>query len=266
MTEKPYLAIATPCYGGLVTSVYAQSLLRLQQACIARSLEIGWLMINGDALITRARAELVAHFLVAPQATHLLFIDADIGFEPEQVFRLMDFDADVTACAYPAKMIDWDRAAAAIRSGQANPQAAALKYVFAVQDPAHIVTRNSFIRAQYAGTGFLMVRRAALLRMCAAYPQLKYRCVDYQADPLADSPHRVALFDCMIDQETGKYLSEDFAFCKRWTDLGGEIWIDRDSKLTHLGPIPFVGDFATQFNVTCPAAGLPPGPHSADAA
>jgi hypothetical protein len=84
------------------------------------------------------------------------------------------------------------------------------------------------------------------------------RCSSY-SKPASRAPSRSA-------QETGKYLSEDFAFCKRWTDLGGEIWIDRDSKLTHLGPIPFVGDFATQFNVTRPSAGLPPGPHSADAA
>jgi hypothetical protein len=248
MTDRPHLVIGTPCYGGLVTSHYAQSLLKLQQACIARSIEVGWLMTNGDALIMRARAELVAHFLEAPQATHLLFVDADIGFEPDQVFRLMDFDADVTACAYPAKVIDWERTSQAIKSARANPQAAALRYVFAVEDPAHIVTRNGFIDAQYAGTGFLMIRRAALLQLCAAHPELRYRSVDYQVDPLTDSPHRVALFDCMIDPATGKYLSEDFAFCRRWTDLGGEIWIDTHSKLTHFGSIPFVGDFATQFN------------------
>jgi hypothetical protein len=247
-----------PRFGGLVTSLYAQSLLKLQQACIARSIPIDWLMINGDALITRARAELVAHFLVAPQATRLLFIDADIGFEPDQVFRLMDFDADVTACAYPAKLIDWERAATAIKSDHANPQAAALRYVFAVEDPTRLVTRGRFIRAQYAGTGFLMVRRAALLKLYAAYPHLKYRYVDYQTDPLADSPHRVALFECMIDPVTGKYLSEDFAFCRRWTDLGGQIWIDTGSKLMHLGAVPFVGDFSTQFNAPSATRGLPP--------
>ena len=244
MSDSPHLIIATPCYGGLVTSLYAQSLLKLQQACQARSLEVGWLLFNGAALITRARAELVAHFLGGSQASHLLFVDADIGFESAQVFRLMDFDADITAAAYPAKMIDWKRSAEAFTSGL--EPAAAMTYVFAVEDPARIVTRNGFIRARYAGTGFLMIRRTALLKLCAAYPQLRYRCVDYQADPLTDSAYRVALFDCMIDPATGKYLSEDFAFCRRWSDLGGEIWIDVESKLTHTGPISFNGDFSTQ--------------------
>jgi hypothetical protein len=257
MTDR-HLVIATPCFGGLVTSFYAQSLLKLQQACIARSITLNWMMFNGDALITRARAELVAHFLAAPATTHLLFIDADIGFEPDQVFRLMDFDADVTACAYPAKMVDWERIVHAVNNGQPNAQAAALRYVFAVEDPARVITRNSFIRAQYAGTGFLMIRRAALLKLCAANPQLRYRRVDYQDDALSDSPHRFALFDCMIDPATGRYLSEDFAFCRRWIDIGGEIWIDTESKLTHFGSIPFAGDFATQFTPPTPVTAPQP--------
>ena len=78
--------------------------------------------------------------------------------------------------------------------------------------------------------------------------RLMHDAPQYAGDPLAASPHRFALFDCLIDPATGVYLSEDFAFCRRWTDLGGEIWIDVESRLTHVGPHAFVGDFATQFN------------------
>jgi hypothetical protein len=62
----------------------------------------------------------------------------------------------------------------------------------------------------------------------------------------AASNNRYALFDCMID-ETGTYLSEDFSFCKRWSDLGGEIWADLDSRLSHVGPLVFRGDLSSQF-------------------
>jgi hypothetical protein len=170
----------------------------------------------------------------------------------------MDFDADVTACAYSAKLIDWERAATAIKSDHANPQAAALRYVFAVEDPTRLVTRGRFIRAQYAGTGFLMVRRAALLKLCAADPQRKYRYVDYQTDPLADSPHRVARFECMIDPATeGEVFREIFTGVD--PDLAAEICpASPDSKLTHLGGVPFVGDFSTQFNAPSATRGLPP--------
>ena len=61
------------------------------------------------------------------------------------------------------------------------------------------------------------------------------------------SPNRFALFDCMIDPSTGTYLSEDFAFCQRWTDIGGEIWADLESRIDHVGPSVFHGDVASQF-------------------
>lgn len=125
---------------------------------------------------------------------------------------------------YPAKMVDWDRIRQAVASGHARAEAAAMRYVFSVEDQTHLVTRNGFIRAQYAGNGFLMIHRAALVKLFQAHPELKYRRIDIGTDPLSDSPHRFALFDTMIEAGTGRYLSEDFAFCRRRTDLGGEIW------------------------------------------
>lgn len=248
MTAAPSLFVATPCFGGQVTTAYANSMLKLQSACRARSLPFEWLMLGGDALITRARADLVAHFLDRPDATHLLFVDADIGFEPAEVFRLLAFDADVTAGAYPTKRIDWQRVRDVIAAGLPAPQATALEYVFEVEDPARIVARNGFAQARYAGTGFLLIRRQALAALCRAHPQLQYRRTSTTADPLGNSANRYALWDTMIDPASGVYLSEDYAFCRRWTDLGGEIWIDTQSKLTHVGPIAFAGDFTTQFS------------------
>ncbi len=247
MTERPFLVVATPCFGGQVTTVYANALMHLQRACAERQIDFEWLLLGGDALITRARADLVAHFLDRPDATHLLFIDADIGFEPAQVFRLMEFGAEITACAYPSKTIDWARLRRVLEAGRAKPESAALRYVFEVADPERIVTRQGFAKARYAGTGFLMIRRAALAQLCTAHPELRYRRVSTAADPLNASPNRFALFDCLIEPDTGLYLSEDYAFCHRWSELGGEIWVDLESRLTHVGPMAFVGDLATQF-------------------
>jgi hypothetical protein len=247
MSDRPSLLVATPCFGGQVTTAYANSMLKLQSACRTQGLDFEWLMLGGDALITRARADLVAHFLDRPDPTHLLFIDADIGFEPAQVFRLLAFDADVAACAYPAKRIDWQRVREVVAAGLPEPQATSLEYVFEVADPERIEARNGFAKVRYAGTGFLMIRRHALAALCAAHPQLQYRRTCLSTDPLGNSPHRYGLFDTLIDPVSGVYLSEDYAFCRRWTDLGGEIWVDTQSKLTHVGPLAFVGDFATQF-------------------
>lgn len=247
MPARPSLFVATPCFGGQVTTAYANSMLKLQTAYRAQSVDFEWLMLGGDALITRARADLVAHFLDRPDATHLLFIDADIGFEPAQVFSLLAFDADVTAAAYPTKRIDWQRVRDVVVAGLPTPQSTSLEYVFEVEDPARIVARNGFVKARYAGTGFFLIRRQALMALCKAHPELQYRRTSLTTDPLGNSANRYALWDTMIDPVSGVYLSEDYAFCRRWSALGGEIWIDIESKLTHVGPLAFAGDFATQF-------------------
>jgi hypothetical protein len=248
LTDRPHLVVATPCFGGQVSSLYATSLLKLQQDALVRNdLDLKVLMLGGDALITRARANLVAYFLGDPTATHLLFIDADIAFEPAQVRRLLEFGRDMTAAVYPVKKIDWEKARAVLAAGRPKPEAAALSYVMEFAEVGPIGVRDGFAKVRYAGTGFLMIRRQALESMCRHYPALQFRREHIKPDPLADSPHRFALFDCLIDPESGHYLSEDYSFCRRWTDMGGEIWADLQSRLTHTGPVSFPGDVATQF-------------------
>ena len=246
LPNKVALVVATPCFGGQVSVLYAASLFKLQQLARTYSgLTLKILFKDGDALITRARASLVSQFLEDATATHLLFLDADIGFEPEEVFRLLDFGADMAAGVYPIKRIDWDRVRSIIETSRPNPAAAALKYVFEVDDPNAVTEKGGFVKVRYAGTGFLMIRRGALERMCVRYPQLQYKR-DHSVDAATASNKRFALFECMI-AEDGTYLSEDFAFCKRWTDMGGEIWADLGSKLNHVGPMTFCGDLSSQF-------------------
>jgi hypothetical protein len=240
------LVVATPCFGGQISVLYAASLFKLQTLLRAYSgLNLKLIFKDGDALITRARASLISQFLDDPSATHLLFIDADIGFEPEQVLRLLQCGAEMCAAVYPVKRIDWDKVKRTIDSGRPNPAAASLQYVFEVEDRDAVIARSGFVKVRYAGTGFLMIRRQALEEMCAQYPLLQYKR-DHSLDAATASDKRFALFECMI-AEDGTYLSEDFAFCKRWTDMGGEIWADLDSKLHHVGPMTFRGDLSSQF-------------------
>jgi hypothetical protein len=239
------LVVATPCFGGQISVLYAASLFKLQTLLRTyRDINLKLIFKDGDALITRARASLLSQFLDDPSATHLLFIDADIGFEPDQVVRLIECGADMCAAVYPIKRIDWQRMKNALSGAQPNP-AASLQYALEVEDPNAVIANSGFIKVRYAGTGFLMIRRAALERMCAHYPQLRYKR-DHSIDAAAESDNRFALFECAIADD-GTYLSEDFAFCKRWTDMGGEIWADLNSRLHHIGPMTFCGDLALRF-------------------
>jgi hypothetical protein len=210
-------------------------------------------MRDGDALITRARANLVTLFLDNPSATHLLFVDADIGFEPDQIFRMIESGADVVAGVYPIKRVNWDKARRMLESNRLP--SAALDYVLEIDDPDHVVAVNGFTRVRFAGTGFLMIRRHVLETMCQhpAYAALQF-FREHSLDALSGSPNRFALFECMIDPASGTYLSEDFSFCKRWTDIGGEIWADLESRLDHVGPSVFHGDVSSQFAAPARAA------------
>jgi hypothetical protein len=94
-----------------------------------------------------------------------------------------------------------------------------------------------------------MIRRQALEAMIEHYPELRYAHEHKAADPLEGSRWRSALFNCMIDQATGFYLSEDYSFCRRWTDMGGEIWVDYKSRLDHVGVTIYRGDMAARVDL-----------------
>lgn len=257
MPQTPLsIAIGTPCFGGLVTTSYALSLLKLQQVCTRRAYNLTFLIQAGDSLITRARQTILTHFLSETKATHLLFIDSDIGFESDQVFRLLEFDADFTAGAYPVKALDWSMIPDVVAAGRTPLESATLSYVFEAELSHGIVMRQGFVKARYAGAGFLMIRRTVLEAMIGRYPELRYRCEHKAADPFEGNPWRSALFNCMIEEETSTYLSEDYSFCKRWTDMGGEIWVDLTSKLSHSGSITFHGDMAARVDLPPEVTGL----------
>jgi hypothetical protein len=239
-TDAPFVYLATPCYGGMVNVHFMQSVLTLQAACRERGIGLFVDLMGGDALITRARSRLAARFLAHKEATHLLFCDADIGFAPENLFRLLAADKPVIGGVYPLKRIDWDKARAAAKADAPDLLAASLGYVIRfIPTPDHSVSIDDGIaKVAYAGTGFLLIRRAALQRIVDAHPELKARMGDMD-DRLADEA--VMVFETMIEPQTGQYLSEDYAFCRRWLDLGGEIWADMEARLTHVGAAAYTG-------------------------
>lgn len=240
---RPHIKIATPCFGGQVGHLYMLSVVRLLQEAPTLGFDASLALLGGDALVARARATLVAAFLDAPEATHLLFIDADIAFEPQQVARLLAADREFTAAFYPLKTIDWARLPQRHVAGEPLAEAG-LSYVGLPCRGTEARRDGRFVTAVYAGGGFQLLHRTAIERMIAAYPETRFAATNTYPPPPEASRNLYALFDSLIDPETGLYLSEDYAFCQRWRAIGGEIWLDLDSRLTHTGPHSFAGAFS----------------------
>ena len=175
-------------------------------------------MVN-ESLVPRARNNLVAKFLANPAATHLMFVDADIAWEPESVLRLVLHDKGVVCGAYPMK---------------SEP----IRYVLNIVENAQ--HSGSLYEVSTSGTGFMLIKREIIEDLIAAMPELKYRDSLNLGEKY--EPYMYALFDTMID-ENGHYLSEDWTFCKRVREvLKKPIWIDTEVKLDHLGTHRFRGD------------------------
>lgn len=229
------LYIAVPAYGCTMTNSFLTSLLYLRQECQRRGLACAIDFIGNESLITRARNLLVEKFLRTPDATHLLFIDSDIAFHPDSVFALIETNKDVTCVVYPKKGYDWGKLKDTTRNPGEPLHQKCLDFNINV-DPTSIQQTDHLIRVLDAATGFMMIKREVLERMKRAYtPSLE--CVNDVAG--YDIDKYVALFDCLIDPVSRRYLSEDFAFCRRWQKLGGEIWVDLRFGLGHEGSLYF---------------------------
>ena len=246
-----HLVVATACFGGMVTQLYMKSVIGLLQAGAAVGFDVSIEMLGYESLIPRGRNNLVTRFLDNPKATHLLFVDADIGFGVEQVARMLTFDEDVVAGMYPLKLIDWGHGGLEQAQRGEPLETAPLRYVGVPCTGPERQQRGGFVAGLYAGTGFMLIKRKVLLELISAYPQTRYTAT-HVGTHSSDSPHRYALFDCMIEPDSGHYLSEDYTFCRRWREIGGTIWLDTEGALTHVGSYDFEGRPQARFAAAPP--------------
>jgi hypothetical protein len=234
---------ATPCYGGLVTDQYFLSMFRLSQVLIQHGIKFRITTLRNESLIPRARNILTAMFMEDKNSTHLMFIDADIEFDPDSVIRMLAMDKDVIAGAYPKKTINWESVRAAANSGETNLASYGADYAINLKvEPGtnKVRTHMGTVEVLDASTGFFIVKKEVVRNMMDKHPELHYNN-DSSIDPKFN-PYCYALWDTMIDPKDRRYLSEDYTFCRRWQDMGGEIWVDPNTKLNHVGSFTFEGN------------------------
>jgi hypothetical protein len=241
--QKPHICIATPCYGGQVFQNYFLSIISMIYAVERRKdIDLSFIIRGGDSLITRSRNSIVAEFLSEPRYTHLMWIDADIGFSPEAIYRLIQSGYEIAGGVYPLKAFTFPDELPA-----QNKDDLLTRYTTYPFNPTGTSFRvdNGFIEVKDAPTGLMLIQRGVLEKMILEYPNLKYK-PDHQvglekiANKIDDCYYN--FFDTFID-ETGRYLSEDYAFCRLWQNMGGKVFIDAESKLSHQGSHLYQGDF-----------------------
>jgi hypothetical protein len=176
-----------------------------------------------------------------------LFIDADVHFDPESVIRLIKSEHEVAVAAYPKKCVMWDQAEAYVNSGKEGRDlsrvASSLVMNFRYQQTQ---IKDGFAEVLDGPTGFMLIKRDVFTKMFAKYPELN--CVnDHQNKDLDEY---VAVFDCMIDPVSRRYLSEDYAFCRRWQQMDGKIFADCLTVLGHVGNIRFQGSLEDRLKAT----------------
>jgi hypothetical protein len=243
----PQLNVGTPCFGGMVTTGYMTSIIKLMQYSDTHGFGVSLNLLGRDSLITRSRNTLVSQFIGIPDATHFMFIDADLAFEPELVHRMLVFDEDVVGGMYPVKALRWDQPTL-IRERE-PPDTATLQYVGKFCEGGELERRGPFATGVYCATGFMMMKRRVVERLIEAYPQCAYTS-DHVYVANKSQMQYYALFECTIDPLTKEYLSEDFGFCRMWRAIGGKIWLDVEGALTHTGPYDFVGNPALRFGAS----------------
>jgi hypothetical protein len=253
------LFVATPMYGGQNHGLYMKACLDLQGLCLQYGVQIKFSFLFNESLITRARNYLVDEFIDRSDCTHMLFIDSDVNFNPQDVIALLALDKDVIGGPYPKKAIKWRSVKKAVeKNPDIDPQLlekVAGDFVFNPVKGTAQFTVSEPLDVLEIGTGFMMIKREVFDKMKEAYPEIKYK-PDHVGQANFDGTRYIhAYFDTVIDTKdsiTGggsdRYLSEDYMFCQMWRKIGGQIYLCPWMRTAHIGTYHFQGDMPAVAN------------------
>lgn len=229
--------LSTPCYGGLCLEKYMSSVIKLQILLMKEQIELMIDTTENESLVHRARNVSVGRFMQKTDCDYLMFIDADIDFDPQAVVRLVKSGHELSVACYPKKVVMWDQAAQAVRNGDDRDMEMLSSSLVVNIGATRRTIEDGFVEILDGPTGFMLIKRSVFKKLEEKFPELW--CKNDHQNRDFDDYH--AAFDCMIDPESRRYLSEDYAFCRRWQQVGGKIYADVNTTLGHVGNLPFSG-------------------------
>ena len=265
--RKHSLFVAAPMYGGHCHGMFMKSCLDLQGMLQNYGISCRFSFIFNESLITRARNYLSDEFIRSGM-THMIFIDADIHFDPRDVITLLALDKDIIGAPYPKKSIKWWAVKEAIQKHPDIDPKELEKivgdYVFNPVAGTQQFNVGEPIQVLEIGTGYMMIKKEVFAKFAECYPDSKYK-PDHVGQAFFDGTRYInAFFDCIIDRKrmlklsdgtekevggSDRYLSEDYTFCQLWRNIGGEVWLCPWMKTHHIGTYAFTGDMGAVANI-----------------
>lgn len=226
---KQKVAFAIPTITGDVRCETMISIVESILMCRELGIETDFLVLANCPVLPVARNTLVAMFLADPDATDLFFIDYDVKFNAEAVIQLLRRPEEIVAGAYRVKVDDRTTWAVEIQTENGVPR-------------GKVEGDDVLVRADFLATGFMRIKRSVFEKLQVAYPDLKYRenVIKTENRKIEEA---FDYFAMGVDQVRGRYTTEDFAFCQRWRDIGGELWVYSNIDFDHIGKKAYTGNF-----------------------
>lgn len=224
--KKPRIMIGTPCFGGQVYCNYTSSLIKTLDLLRENGIDYEVHFLPNQ-IVTRARNILAYEFL-SGNFTHLLFIDADIEWKPEDVLKLINHKKELVVGLYANK---------SYIIVESNNFFKKIQYSSTFFPENNIMDKNKLMEIKHGATGFMLIERCVFEKVIDLAPEFKY------------SSHTMNdFFPCKVVD--GDYLTEDYAFCQMWREKGGKIWADLSICLNHEGWHSYHGNPLKTFEVT----------------
>jgi len=239
--------VATPVHSDCSIH-YTQSLLEFQRYCYEKKIGVTFQLFK-SSLVTQGRNLSVGGFMESKH-THLLFIDSDIDFEAKSIQAMVDKDKDVISVPYPMKTFNWDKMFANFKDGKIkNPIELAMNgntYPMRLPNEDNFNIENGCIEVSHSPTGCMLIKRSVIEKMIEKYPEMRISQPTIINGKPVEKPFLYNFFDTMFNPVDHTYMGEDFAFCKRWKDIGGKCHAIIDQLITHVGEHQYSGRFADE--------------------
>jgi glycosyltransferase involved in cell wall biosynthesis len=264
--RKRGIFLATPMYGGQCAGMFTKSVADLSAFCANHNIPLQMYFLFNESLITRARNYCVDEFMRS-QMQHLMFIDSDIGFSPQDVIALMALQTqneeyDIIGGPYPKKTIAWEKIKYAVDKGVADEDPSVLDryvgdFVFNPKSGSGSIRIDEPVEVLEIGTGFMMITRKALEKFTESYKEMMYRPDHVRTEAFDGTREIMQFFQAEIDPVSKRYLSEDYWFCQKSQAIGLKTWFCPWMRLQHVGTYIFGGSLADLASIGASATADP---------